>query len=300
MTKTLNLSDEVVTGGVAEDDYDANTDEIPSDTLDFLAKMYETDDSDDIVVNNSRRRLVDREKKREKPVAKTEHEFDEDDTDDTEEDDVVIEDSDMFTGLEDGEDEITKLQDDDIIRPKQSKKIALEKDDSDTGDNESYGSKISKDQIKVIVILVLLFVVGFIGWLILPKAPTKVDKGKDKGAGSSVSEQAQTEPVKEVVKEKIVYKYEEPPKQYFEYVDLPDKYYSDRVVISKFSTTADSTVAFYFMGIPENFKKKIVFPVSVETYNQVANGSVISIDYKVTSVDGSDYVIDVVTNVGGI
>lgn len=274
MTKKLSLSDKVQSGGFSN-----GIPEAEEDTKDFLSRMLGDEDEEDDILDNSDGTVGGIS-----DLVKTKN------IEPEETEEIVFNGGEEYSGLEDEEDAITEMPKT-VSEDKKSDVV-----DEDSGDDKSYGKKISKDQLIAVVIAAGILIFLFVFFVFTE--PSTKEPSDDKGQQETVQEQSQASPVN--VQEKIVYKYEEPPKDYTEYVEIPEKYYSDKLVVSKYATLTDNTVAFYFMGIPENFKQKIVFPVSVATYNQIANGSVLNIDYKVVSKNGSDFVIDVVTNIGGI
>lgn len=84
---------------------------------------------------------------------------------------------------------------------------------------------------------------------------------------------------------------------YTEFVTLPDNYYSDSMVVTKFIMIDGTTSMFYFSGIPMHYKKKIIFPVTVSEYNAVPSGGKIFIDYRIVKINGEDKITDISTSI---
>lgn len=84
---------------------------------------------------------------------------------------------------------------------------------------------------------------------------------------------------------------------YAEVVELPEDYYTDEMVVTKFKMIDQGTLSFYFSGIPKNFKKKVTFAVSAYEYNSVPSGGKIFIDYKVVSENNTDVITDISTSI---
>lgn len=83
---------------------------------------------------------------------------------------------------------------------------------------------------------------------------------------------------------------------YVEYVDMPSRYFTDEMLVTKFVLEDESSALFYFSGIPKHFKRKITFPVTVTEYNKIPSGGKIFIDYRIYSKGGNDLITDVHTS----
>lgn len=299
----MNLSDKMHTGGASEDDYMEGMLEDPSDFVNRL-KSKTSGTSEDLIktLGISKCQIGDLLMSDEEYYSKDKNEpigdGDEDEEDDEELDDFVSDNLDDLPAVPQSQ---TDSEDSPpIIRPNKQKSKEVGEGSEDTGDEKSYGRKYSKAQVIIACIAAFIFIVWFMFSMLKGSSDEDTAPVNNQQTSSRPEEPHPSNNQPPVVQEKIVYQPIEPPKFYPEYVDIPEQFYSDRMVVSKFTTMQDNTIAFFFMGIPDNFKQKVVFPVNATTYNQVANGSVIHIDYRIETHNGSDYLLDVVTNVGGI
>lgn len=167
--------------------------------------------------------------------------------------------------------------------------IYEEEDDGKEPDNKlsSFGKSMDKNKTKLIVSVI---VVGLAVSAVFIMGLVKKDvKNVDKAAPAPPVEE-------EVIATETVWG-TSANLNYAEYIEEPEKLYTDSMIITKFVLEDESSALYYFSGIPKNFKRKIVFPVTLAEYNSVPSGGKIFIDYRIISSDGVDRVTSISTSV---
>lgn len=148
---------------------------------------------------------------------------------------------------------------------------------------------------KKLIIMAVVVVIGVIVIVILSNnKPKTFDMGDGKGKPTATESIAATEPKKE---EPVKVPEPQGDKDYTAYVELPEKFYKDTMVVSKYLKLDKGVCSYMFMGIPTNFKSDVAFAVDVDTYNSIANGAMVEIQYKVLTQNGKDYLTGVVVQI---
>lgn len=184
-------------------------------------------------------------------------------------------------------------------KPKGKKKKSIKQEEYEDEEDSgiSVSSMLSENLPKLIIAVVMICLC--VVFACISSCSKKLEEQKKQTVTASVSS-SKSQQVKTVEKTKIetVTVWDTKAELvYDEYVEMPEKYYSDEMIVSKFIVQDEACRSYYFSGIPKNFKKKITFPVTYTEYNSIASGSKIFVDYKVQKIDGKSVIVSIVTSI---